>query len=70
MKSMPAEQSVCVKLVHEKIDRQTSTHHGSLHPPSGHSWSKSEGSRKVAILSGCLSHLTGRPSWTWPSFFS
>ena len=46
------------------------THHGSLQPPSGQSVSKSATSRRTDVRSGCLSHFTGNPSYTWPPCFN
>ncbi len=46
------------------------TYHGSLHPPSGHSMSKSTIPRNILVRFGCRSHFTGSPLYMQPDCLS
>lgn len=41
------------------------TYQGEAHPPFGQHLSKSSGSLRRNLFSGCFSHFTGSPSYRW-----
>ncbi len=55
---------------HAQTNVWTGTYQSWLQPPSGQTRSKSSGLRSVALRSGWVWHLTGRPAYTWPLFAS